>query len=496
MSAGRTGRARGLQLPSVIAGLVVGGLLVGAFAPLVGNRLKVESGGGRTPGIFGPAATDGTPTTTSSVVGAPSATSEPTAGGGTSGPSGKTAATVARTASDVGVTPDAISVGMMLLKCDGCGAFGLDFPKTGPQVVNAFVADINARGGIDGRRLDVHIQSFDQLEDALQGGATQRKACIDLTEQQPIFAAMAIGVTQLECLYKEHGLPVVATSIGNGTDPGTFNDSGGKLWTITPSPRRMLVNWADQLVASGTLSKDKPFGIVTIGAQQFDRPITDVLVPRLRELGYNPAQVTVLPNDAAASTTARATEGAAMRAKGINTVLLAMDFLNSSLWIQEAERNRWTPQYLVSDYATPADDSTAATQPASFRGALAVSALPPEGNAPSPADQHCTAVWEKAAGRKVAGQEEEGLVGTICNLMVVLERGLKAAGPNPTRTSLVQGLGTIGQVPVAGAIGGVGTLGGPYAFGPVKWTAVDEYLVKRWDGHRYVAVSGPQRMTA
>ena len=133
-------RARRLQLPALVGGLVAGGLLVGALAPLVGNRLEVDADASGTPDVFAPG--DGPVLDVehldcrairSAATTVPIA-QRPRRGAWTMDHATGDQDPVARTASDVGVTADSITVGMMLLECKGCAAFGYAYPPTGPQI--------------------------------------------------------------------------------------------------------------------------------------------------------------------------------------------------------------------------------------------------------------------------------------------------------------------------------------------------------------------------
>src|SRR5579872_6753103 len=65
----------------------------------------------------------------------------------------------ALTASDVGVTPSSITIGIILPSLGAIAAFGIDVSQLDPKAQEAYweaaVDRINAAGGVDGRRLDV-----------------------------------------------------------------------------------------------------------------------------------------------------------------------------------------------------------------------------------------------------------------------------------------------------------------------------------------------------
>lgn len=490
-------RPRRLQVPTLVAGLAVGALLAGAVVPLTGDDVSSTTGAtvpgflqDVTPGDPGSGAgSDGAATTTptSSVDGgAPGSTTTTRPGSGPAdGP---------RTASDVGVTPDVIKVGGQIIQCAACKSLGTEVPSNIPDIAQAFVDDINARGGINGRRVQLVVRQFDAVGDALAGTNTERAACVDLTEKEKVFAALPLGTANPECLYDEHKTPIInAVSLGD-LDPETFNASEGRLWLLPASTRRRMVNLGDQLVATGLVKPGEKYGIVASGNRGIDKPVRQWLVPQLQARGVPPSQVAYLPADAAAQPAAIASEGARMRQAGISKVLLVPELVAAQLWVQEAERNSWKPQYLTGDLGTANQEVGAKTLGKSFAGAIAVSSTLPDGTV-NPARTRCFDLWTKKAGRPMTTVEEPYVLG-FCDSFKLLEEGMRRAGVDLTRRTFAQGMARIGQVTLAAVPGSVGSVGGAYAFGPVKWSASDTWIVKRWDGQRYVLTADAKRMSA
>lgn len=517
----RSGGPNGSQIPAIVGGLVVGALAMGAIAPLVGTdrSTSATSGAAFELGAEAGDASDGGLSSASSdgddlaIPGADSAGSAGGAGSqaasglaaGAAGPAG-TAATgqtgsvgadsggddagpaVERTASDVGVTEDTIRIGIMNLDCKGCAAFGFrtDDVASQRQMAQAFVDDINERGGIAGRRLELHAANYDPVQDAIRGGGTYRAGCIELTENKKVFAMVFSSVggeADMSCFTEEHETPAISFLTGS-PDPEAFARSGGRLWGLSASSARLLTDWAVQLDQQGLLRRGTKWGLVH--DEEENPTVSRYLQAELERRGLKPARVTVLPLDPSAATVKIAQEVPAMQAAGITHVVFATNFVNGASWVRESQRNGYRPQYLLGDYVSPADDFSGgqyASGGDSFRGAIAISSaaeLTPAELDADAAAASCFAVFAQQLGRDPGDGEEKANVLPVCSAIRRFEDAMRRAGPNPTRQSWVQAMAATGEFPLPGFLGGKGSFGGRYAFGQTKWTAVDFGQRKVW----------------
>lgn len=500
-----------IRIPNIAAGFVVGALLAGAIVPLLGDSTSTQVST-TTPDIFGgtgPVADATTPrgdaetaTASNTETAAPNAEEGAQSQGRDASDNPGIAPadeepTAPLSATDVGVTAEAIKLGVMVPKCPMCGAIGFDISDNYADIARAFATDLNDRGGINGRRIELVIATTDPVADAVNGGSSDRQACLQLTEGEKVFAALitiATSATHTECYYEEHETFTIAQATDQEfRDPDSFNANNGRLFVIDPTSARMLASWADHLTSSGSL-EGRTIGVVADDTTAF--ATRSYLIPALESGGVTPARVAILPDDRASRSTATSTAQADMRSAGVDTVLFVVNGVVQQSWIQQAESSGWRPQYHLSDYPCCANDFFASPQPDSFTGALAYSSWPVLGAARTPFDQRCYDVWERASGGKTdASDIKTASVTTVCNLFHLFEQGARSAGPKLDRVSIAQAMAQLGDIDLGGAVGGKGSLGGPYGFGQVKFSAVDVVGVKRWDGDKYVPVSQPFRMT-
>jgi hypothetical protein len=531
----RPGRS---PLPTLVAGIVIGSLASASLVPLLGADRTVPSAstdstsflnqggstgttgaaGGTTGGIpsSGPSGLTGTTGTGGAGTGASTGLgSTGTAGnggaGGGSGAGGTGAPGESRKASDIGITKDVIRVGVITLKCDSCSGIGVASVDEEP-IAHVFEKDLNDRGGINGRQVKVFTGNYDPVQDAIGGGGTSRQACLKVTDQAQVFAVVGGSIAANACIYDEHKTPLITDRDTLAVDPTSFNRSGGRLWTLNPSPRRILVDWARQTKQLSLLpSTTTKFGVVAAEGTGITQ-VQANLLPALKQLGYTPTRVSVLPSDPATVNVKAAQEASAMKAAGVTHVFMAADYFPAQAFIRESERDDYRPQYLASDFPTGGvnwvgdQNAQAGT---SWGGAIAISSqydFPYQEAISQPIAKDCLNRYRKAGGGAVSQANAGPIIG-MCQRFNRFEDAMKRAGINPTRKSYLQALAATGTFSFLGAVGGTGRWGGPYAFGPVLWSALTHETRKVWKMNCpydagddkagcYVAVGSPFAMAA
>jgi hypothetical protein len=486
------------RLPTLIGYLLVFGLGAAAVAPFSADRAGgtsstaptfdgttgISSASG-TSGTTGIAGSSGTSTTGTSGLGATGAGTTGagatgTSGTGTTGAGSNTTGTAAgpqRFASDVGVTKDVIKIGYINIDCKTCNTVHIASSAERGNYFKAFVADINARGGINGRKVEGYVDSYDPVAVALNGGGGEHAACLDLTEKVKIWVFIGFSINETECIAAAHKTPMVGDN-GGLDDPKDFNRLGGRVWSTGASTRRGIVDWVAKLDALN-LVRGKKFSLVY--AEPSGGSTEKYLLPLLKARGLVPSRVKNLGADISQWHPNISQEVPAEKVAGITHVVFAANFAVGSMWLDEAKRDEFFPQYLVSDFGGNADEYGASqwesgSAGADFRGAIGISSRShtDEGQqAATPFGKHCVDTWKKQSGRAVPAGDTGNLI-EVCLDVSLFERAAKAAGANPTRAGWIQAMAHTGTFDDPLADGGTGTFGVPYAFGPVRWSAPDQ----------------------
>jgi ABC-type branched-subunit amino acid transport system substrate-binding protein len=493
-------------------GFAVGAILVSLLVPFTKEEATVSAGAGRgvsagaVPGAGGAAGVTGSGAGGEAggdamAVGADAdAGSAGGAGGGTSGSDGGSAGTSSGggegagasgggaqqpagplRATDTGVTGDTIKLGFLLLDLGSTGRIGVNTTGVDPDqqkaAFEAFMADINNRGGINGRKLVGFYRVFD-----VTNPDDQRAACLAATEDAKVFAVIAMpgfANAAVLCVTHEHKTPLILT--GQGISRSFLNQSQGRLTTLSMAGDRMMRNFAAELDAKGAL-RGRTIGVVSSDEANFVETIEGVLVPALKDAGHKVAHVSRLATWPR-SQGQIAPEVQRMRAAGVDTIIFAGSFLNATPWVQTAEQQQWRPRYLVSEFGGMTSDFEVQAMPQSFHGALAMTSqrfgewrenVPEE-----PREASCRELYEKATGEQVPrnkGEESNGAYPVVqfgCGMLKVFEAAAAAAGPELTRDSYGQALQQLGPTESAFYF--------PGAFGPGKTDLSDMVRFNQFD---------------
>ena len=457
-----------------------------------------EAGGGGGQTAFagpeapdGPVSTEGSDGTTSGEGPVAGTTgSDPASGGGSTGaggvsgrpgqgPTGATAAEDAAGATDVGVTADTIKLGFLILDVGSLGGLGIAVPGIDPQqqidATEAYLADINERGGIHGRKVVGAYRTFDVFSQD-----SMRAACLGLTRDEKVFAISAAGGFNgpaLLCVTVEHRTPMLNNG-SVGTPSEYVRRSEGRMLSLFQASDRLMPNWAVELDHLGVLD-GKKIGIVT--GEQFDpgkSVVEGALVPELRRLGHNVVHVSRFAYDQGVGASQVPVQVQQMRGKGVDFVLLTTSILYSTQFVQAADNQGYRPQYSVSDWGSMSNDTSNQNMPDAYDGTIVVTETTvgeeKVGIGESQIQRECRDVYERRTGQS-SGKKGENLYGVTqgyCQMARLLEAGLGQAGRQLTRASFLEGMQRIGPFPMTSWFSG--------SFAPGKLDAADASRVARW----------------
>jgi ABC-type branched-subunit amino acid transport system substrate-binding protein len=472
-----------LRLVALAGSLLVAGL---ALPYVVGEptAAEVSSGGVQLEPVEGgaasPASAEGgdalataasAPPPEAAGIGAPATTT--TAPVGTPAPTQQAQAGQPRTASDRGVTPDAIRLGMLMLDVGPVGKAGTAVavdPVQQQAAWQSFVDDLNARGGINGRKVEPHFATYDVLSDD-----SARAACLRLTEDAEVFAVLggfAKPASSL-CVLEEHRTPLI-DYIAYHPD-SLYRRSGGMLLSTFPTASRMMGNFVAELDRLKVVA-GRPIGIVTDDQNDPGFETAPLLERLLRDAGH---QVVHRSNLAGSASSQIALEVQQMRSKGVGLVVLLSGTLNSQAFTQAASSQGWAPGWATSDWGTMNGDTTMKNAGSTFDGAVGITSTRNYefrgGIGEAPAARQCREVYERRSGRRLAprGEAENSLTMNFCDTFRLFEAAAARAGVQLTRAALSSAAQTIGAFPFAAV--------GDGSFGPGKFDGSDQVRTQRWE---------------
>jgi len=472
---------------TLVLGVAIGMLLAGLVIPLAFGSRDVTVNGASSPNGIPEATLGGQSGAQATAPGAdlsgpnsPGAARPGTAQSGSS-PSDGTAGRASSpagslTASDVGVTPTTINVGVVLVNLAGVQSAGIGVAgqsvQDQQQQWQAFIDDINSKGGLLGRRINPFFQLWNPLDDGSSGQA----ACTHLTEDNHVFAVLTASFDgpPVLCVTQQHSTPLID---GDGGSDEDYQSSSGLLWTTGVGKTRILRIQAAELARLGTLN-GKKLGILTSAAYGDDRSVKEGLIPTLNRLGYNVAHVSDLSADYGTGSSQIPLEVRQMQAAGVQAIFLATNNVFSTNFAQQADAQGFRPMYLGSDFDHSDDDLYVQGMPGGFQGvAITTMRLGEQriGAPEPPADAACRQLYESKTGKSVQrGQTAYTTTMFVCDVLDVFSSAVQRAGPGLTRRKLSAGLAGAGAFSMPFSAGA--------SFGPTKFDAPDASRTMQYNG--------------
>ena len=216
------------------------------------------------------------------------------------------------------------------------------------EAIKTYVGQINTAGGINGRKINAQIVTFNPLDDA-----DMRAKCLAWTKDEQVFAVVDAAawhdVHQL-CVTQEGHTPLISSwsTVSDWTQQGAPN-----LWWTGPDQSTLLktlVAWAQR---RGMLTPTTKFGIVSGDRAGDKQAVTKYLVPALQAAGLTAADVETInfnPSDNATANAQAPVVIQNLKAKGVDTVFPLLPLNSFQAYLQAADQQHYAPKLLLSDY--------------------------------------------------------------------------------------------------------------------------------------------------
>jgi ABC-type branched-subunit amino acid transport system substrate-binding protein len=385
-----------------------------------------------------------------------------------------TAGASVRTASATGV--DAKSAKIALLDGDIKQLVDLGFAVPLGDVAaqaQALVDDINAHGGVDGRKL-VLVHHESSILDSASGQA----ACIAATEDDKVFAVISpnsVNGSVAPCVTQQHHTPMIML----GGTQEDLDKADGMLFSASATSRTMATTAVELLADHGTF-KGKKVGIISDSSPASKDAVENGYLPALKAAGVKPAANQVLSCATPQSCSGYPTAVQAFKRAGVDVVLTTLGPLSYPAFVAEADRQDFHPLYTATGMGGMTSDVVAKQQAKngdSFDGAIGVagaSAGAYSSTTPPAFNEDCAKVYAKHGGPRYTlakDPSEYGGLGVVCSMVRIVQRGLEGAGKNPTQQSFSKAVQQLHTVDLNNSQG---------SFGPKKLDAQDQYLLVKW----------------
>jgi hypothetical protein len=391
-----------------------------------------------------------------------------------------------------GVTKSAINVVFPVVSLNslaGQEGFAQD-AEYGEQTkaIKFYVKQINGAGGINGRKINAVITSFDPTNEA-----EMRSLCKTWTEGSPAAFAVLDGVgdwtgdNQL-CVTQEGHTPFIGqwTTVTNWT-----NEGSPYLWWTGPDQATILqavVNWG---LGTGLLGGTRKVAVVAGDRASDQTALNQYLLPDLQRAGVTAVVKTIAADPSETSTTDSEAPLVVqqLRSAGVTSVIPLIPFNVFYPLLQAETSQQYYPKLLLSDYESSIETALGLI-PIPYEKALdgqeglTTETLGGGTNASDftgplgydPGVKACWTPWHKAYPQIPSGDttdylEQQGPVVGWCQAIRLFATAAKAAGTDLNRRTFVTALSKVKNFP--------GTYTPTLSFGPDKRYGPTEFKIVR-----------------
>jgi hypothetical protein len=352
--------------------------------------------------------------------------------------------------------------------------------------IRLYVNQINAAGGIHGRKINPIIVSYDPAN-----ATEMRSLCQQWTQgNPPVFAVIdGIGTWTGDnelCVTQEGDTPMIAawTTTTNWTDQGS-----PYLWWTGADQAPVLKATVQWGVASGRLGKGKKVGVVVSDQSGDQAALHSYLLPDLKAAGITPQVFTVAAglNDTASTDSDAQLAVERLKAAGVQSVIPMLAENAFFPYIGAENQQKFFPQLLLSDYQSSIEVALGLI-PVPYETALNGQegvttetlggfddARPEAKGGYDPGVRSCYATWHKAHPKPIKGAssfyiEEQGPIQAWCTSIRLFAEAATNAGSQLNRRTFVTALSNIKNFP--GGLSPVWTFGPGKFYGPTTYSVV------------------------
>jgi hypothetical protein len=382
---------------------------------------------------------------------------------------------------DQGVTSTTIKVGLPYVDFADLRSIGVNLNQGNfPDAYQAIAANMNAHGGVDGRKVVLDIVATNPAVPA-----SSTSSCAQLTEDDHVF--VAIAPVYPDCYQQDHDTPVIFGSL-----PGTLPASAAPDFTLT-APNAAFDPLQLAVFAKEGAFKGKKVGIF-YGADT-DAPEVAVVQSDLKKLHADvvlTAEDGVQATDVVAADQEAGTIAQRFESSGVNEVV-AVGGAGQQLWPRALLDNQSTykPPWIATDEsALIATVQSAKGGNPYFDNVLAAASTTTNYQQwQDPAIRACAAVVHKAypsdtIGAPVSPTSPQAAsnstntpyvaVEEACRYLALFAKIADAAGKNLTVTGFTKAGYGLKDVTIPGS-------GGPISFGPDRPYAIGPVEVVKYD---------------
>ncbi len=302
-------------------------------------------------------------------------------------------------AAAAGVTPTQIKVGIALVDYKCVKDFVDSIREHEDQVYQAYVDDINAKGGISGRKVKAVYDTYCPL-----GSAAPLAVCTKFTDDDKVFAVIGTFVDfsgdAQTCVAKQHKRVLMTFNLTQQI----IDKSPRGLMIYPGSTNERTVKVLLQLLKKNhTLAGKK---VAVLGGSAEAATVNQTIVPGLKKLGIKLGSTATLSINGTADTTAAQAQLDSFvekwKGQHVNSIFLSGDEVSSKDFVTKIRSAMPNVQLIVdtTDARGPArDEVQAGVKPNPYEGILSAGGPTAAEYAKSANWKYCSAIYKKYTGK-------------------------------------------------------------------------------------------------
>jgi ABC-type branched-subunit amino acid transport system substrate-binding protein len=390
------------------------------------------------------------------------------------------------TALAVGVTPTEIKLGVALIDFNCVKDFVDSIRVDQDKVYQAFIDDINAKGGVAGRKIVPVYDTYCPI-----GTAGVLGVCTKLTEDDKVFAVTgnffdSSGDGQV-CVAKQHDRVLVSfnltQAIMDKAPPGLIIYPGATNERTT----RVILQL---LQRQRTLAGKK---VAALGATQQSGVVNGTVLPGLRKLGVQLGTTGILSVTGSTDQSAALTQLDSFierwKGEGVDAVFLSGNEVSSSQFVTKLRGAMPKVTLIVdnTDVKTAGQDAVKAhIKPNPYEGILSAGGPTPVEYDNSPNWRYCAAIYEKYTGKHAPNSQEvipgpggktletNANINDACQLITMFRDITNRVGKNLNNANWTTTVNSFGHINNLGS--------GPYSsLHTGKYDAEDNFRLEAFD---------------
>ena len=391
-----------------------------------------------------------------------------------------------------GVTADSIKLGVSLIDFKCIQQF-IDFTRPNQQAIyQAFIDDVNAKGGINGRKL---VADFNTECPLSSTSDLLVQVCTKFTDDDKVFAVIGnLGDAAQDaaihtCITKKHNTPVVTFQV---TEDMFKQVPPGLLIFPGTTPERSSTVLFELLQKAGTLDGKK---LAVFAQQTSQASVKAYVLPAIKKTGVQTgttAYVTINGPDTTAAQAQLDSFIERWKSEGVNALFITGQNAVTKQFVEKIVKEMPGVMLLTdtSDALSQGQDETkAGTNPNPYQGMYLAGSYGAADYAKSDNWKYCAGIYKAATGKEAPGPEAVlkvnvggkqltdqtyNTINDACQMVSTFQQIVAKTGQYPNAQNWVAAVDAFGPIVNRG--------GGPYAsLRQGKYDTDDTFQLQQFD---------------